>query len=308
MAGFYERWMDPNVKQTLIQGYGMYGPPLYRYAMYLRNMFTYGLVPPYFGWSSYDWDFIGNGLARRLPITLFLMGTSLIIIVTLGILIGVFAASMQGTKKDVTITASALLTWGLPIFFTEYLAQFLFLFLYNNYGIKVFPIVGMTSVPAPSGLALYADMAWHFTLPIICLVLAGLGSWILYTRNMIVDILTQDYIVTARAKGLSERTIIFKHAFKSILPQISTMISTSTAALLTGCMITETIFGIEGIGLWYLKVVYPTTPGALPVRFVDPAVTAAVFFIYTTVVVALNLIADLMYGVFDPRIRVGNRR
>ena len=300
LAGIYEQWMDPKTMEMLTQGFGLNGPLLYRYVMYLRNMFTYGLVPPYFGWSTHDYDFIAVGMSRRLPLTLFVLGTSLVITMTFGILLGLFAASKQETKTDAAITASFLLTWGMPLFVTEWMSVFLFSYLYTVHGIKIFPVVGMTSVPAPTGLALYADIAWHFSLPIICLVLAGIGSWVLRTRNMIVDALTQDHIVTARAKGLSERTILYKHAFKSILPPVATMITLAIPGIVTGAIMTETIFGIEGIGKWFVH--------ALDTSVADYPVVQAVLFIYATLVIICNLIADFLYGVLDPRIRVGMRR
>ena len=117
---------------------------------------------------------------------------------------------------------------------------------------------------------------------------------------MLVDALTQDYVVTARAKGLSERTVLFKHGFKSILPPIATMITLAMPGVVAGAIITETVFGIEGIGKWYVT--------ALNESVADYGVTQAVLFVIATLVVTCNLIADLLYGVLDPRIRVGARR
>jgi len=303
---FWGRTMDPNIKEMLIQSYGTYGPLFYRYLCHLRNMFTYGLVPPYFGWSSLDWDFVSIGMSRRLPVTLALIGTSFAITVTLGILIGVFTATKQGTRKDLMITASSAFTWSVSIIITALMAKFIIIYLFRRCGILIFPVADLTSMPPPTGIALYADIAWHLTLPIMCLVMAGLGSWILRTRGILLDALTQDFISTAHVKGVSERAIAFRHAFKSVLPQISTMIASSVPALITGNMIIESIFQIEGIGNWYIKVVYP--PFGMPVRLLDTAATQAIFFIYANLAVVLNLIADIIYGIFDPRIRVGVRR
>ena len=301
--------VDPAILEPLIKAYGGHGSMFIRYIFHLRNMFTYGLVFPYFGWSTYDRNFVAFGLARRLPLTLCLMGTALAITVTIGILIGMLAASKRGTRTDRVITFLSLLMWTVPIMIAEFLVIILFSYLFIVHGIKIFPVTGLTSASPylhNAGFALYLDIAWHLCLPVACLVVVGLGPWVLYTKNMMTDALTQDYIFyTARAKGLSQKIILFKHAFKSILPQISTMVATATPAIIAGSMITEALFGLDGIGNWYIKVVYAD---AQIIRFTDPAVTQAVFFIYAHIVIALNFIADLLYGVFDPRIRVGTRR
>jgi peptide/nickel transport system permease protein len=292
--------MKQEQKELIYYYYGLREGWGVRYVKYLANMFSYGIVPPYFGYSFETRTTVASEMSWRLGITLFLLGAPMIGRIILGIPIGMFAASKRGTKTDVAIMGSALFTWGVPIFFIELLAILLFSWLLMFHGIYVFPLAGLTSVPAPTGLALYANMAWHLTLPMLCLVLAGLGSWALYTRNLLIDALTQDYVVTARAKGVSERAILFKHAFKSILPPIATMITLAVPGVVTGAIITETVFGIEGIGKWYIH--------ALGTSVADYPVVQAVLFIFATLVIICNLIADLLYGVLDPRIRVGTRR
>jgi len=306
-AAFVHEWefqyMDTTTKNMILRG-TIESWPL-RYVLYLRKMFTYGLVPPYFGWSRLEKDFIAVGMAERLPQTLFLIGTSLTSSTILGIIIGMFAASKQRAKKDVVITASSLFTWALPIFLVQFFAVFVFSYLLINYGIAIFPLNASVPTPRPTGLSLYASMVWHMALPIITLTIVGMGSWVIYTRNLIVDTLTQDYIVTARAKGLSERTVIGKHAFKSIVPPIATLITLAIPTIITGSIVTETIFGITGIGNYFCRAFI--VEGKI-VRVLDPPVIQSVFFIYATIAVALNLVADIIYGISDPRIRVGTRR
>ncbi len=135
-------------------------------------------------------------------------------------------------------------------------------------------------------------------MPILTLVVASFGSWALYTRSLLLDALTQDYIVTARAKGLSERTVLYRHAFRSTLPPIVTIIALAVPGVVGGAVITEWIFTIPGIGRWYLNSMLAA----------DYPVVQAVLFIYAVLMVFANLVADLLYGVLDPRIRVGVRR
>ena len=302
-----EEYTDPVTRSLLLRGANELLP--LRYAHYLHKMFTYGLVYPYFGWSVIANGYVAEEISRRLPITLFLMGASLIGSIVIGISIGTFAASRQGTKKDKLITASSLFTWSMPVFIIQFLAIFIFSYLLVKYNIYIFPLNAALPVPRPTGLTLCVAIAWHMTLPIITLILTGIGPWVMQTRNIIIDTLTQDYITTARAKGLSERAVVYKHAFKTILPQVSTMIALAIPAVITGSIITETIFAVNGIGNYFCRCwIVEGVGGTTMIRILDPQAIQAVFFIYATIAVILNLIADLTYGVFDPRIRIGAKK
>jgi peptide/nickel transport system permease protein len=303
--------LKPDVAEKVVEIYGWRAPIDVRYVYYLRNMFTYGLVFPWFGWSTWDKDWVGVGLVRRLPFTLSVVGTATAITVTLGVLIGMFAGSKEGTKKDKMIGGFFMMMWAAPLMVIEFMAIVLFSYIHITYKMWIFPVEGLT-MGTPSFLGrpsytTYLDIAWHLCLPVACLVIAGLGRWILYTRNMMVDTLQQDYVYyTARAKGLKQRTILFKHALRSILPQVATMVATVAPTIIAGSMITEAIFGIPGIGNWYIKIAF--TPEGQVVRWTDPAATQAVFFVYANLVVWVNFLADLLAAVFDPRIRLGARK
>jgi peptide/nickel transport system permease protein len=117
---------------------------------------------------------------------------------------------------------------------------------------------------------------------------------------MLLDSLTQDYILTGRAKGLSERTVLYKHALRSIYPPVVTLITLSIPGVVTGAIITEQIFSLQGIGQWYITAINVGNP--------DYPVVQAILFIFAFLTIACNLIADFLYGVVDPRIRVGVRR
>ncbi len=289
--------VDPKVREMLLEKYGWKDPLNVKYAKYLQNMFTFGIVPPYFGWSIYYTDFVANVLSWRLLITVSLLGAALIGRIIIGIPTGIFAASKRGSKFDVAAVGSALFTWGVPTFFLQLLMQLFFCQVLKSQG--TIPFVWDNSYPRES-LIWYTTTAKCLILPILTLVLAGFGSWALYTRNMLIDALTQDYVITARAKGLSERTVLYKHAFKSILPPISTMITLAIPGVITGAILTETIFGIEGIGKMYIRALDPSVA--------DWPVAQAVLFMFAFLVILCNLIADVLYGILDPRIRVGMRR
>lgn len=285
----------PEMRELLIRNFGFDQPMHIRYLNYIRNMFTWN-----FGFSFQSGMPIANELSWRLVNTVLLLGIALVVTIMVGVPLGILAASRRGTKVDVLAIGSGIFTWGVPTFFIQLLALlFLSYYTYVWFGFSLFPGSQMTSVPPPiEPLSYMADVAWHLVLPLGTLVVAGFGSWALYTRNILLDSLTQDYILTARAKGLSERTVLYKHAFRSTLPPIVTMVTLAVPGIVTGAIITEFVFSWPGIGQWYIA-------GLLNG---DYPVVQAVLFIYTVLMVAANIVADLLYGILDPRIRVGVRR
>lgn len=285
--------------KLLRQMYGLDDPIHIRYLKYVRNLLSFGIIPPYFGVSFETKTYVAAEMWPRLTLTLLLLGSALIGNLICGIPLGIMAASKRGGKMDVTIIGTGLLTWGVPVFFIQLLAVMFIIYVYSTYGLRILPEGGTWTIPpSKDPLTLMQDIIWHVTLPVITLVLAGFGSWALYTRNLMIDALTSDYVVTARAKGLSERRVLLGHAFRGILPPIATMITLAIPGLVTGAIITESIFNWRGIGSWYITSLLG---GNYPV-------TQAVLFIYAVLVIVFNFIADILYGVLDPRIRVGMRR
>lgn len=295
LAGIVDPKFTPDVKEALLTLYGLNEPTHVRYVKYITNMFTWR-----FGVSFQTLRPVIEELSWRLPTTVLLLGSAQVATILVGIPLGILAASRRGSKVDVAAIGAGLFTWGVPIFFIQLLFMLFFCYYVRMaFGVQLFPVRGLYSIPTPTGpLAYMADVAWHLALPLITLVVASFGSWALYTRNLLLDALTQDYVVTARAKGLSERTVLYRHAFRSTLPPIVTMITLSIPGIVTGAMITEWIFTLPGIGRWYLNSLMAA----------DYPVIQSVLFIFAVLVIVANLVADLLYGVLDPRIRVGMRR
>ena len=285
----------PDVRAALRELYGLNEPILTRYLYYLKNMFTGD-----FGFSFQSLRPISDEMGWRLVTTVLLLGSALIATIGVGIPLGIQAASRRGSKLDIVAIGAGLFTWGVPIFFIELLFLIFFaLGLRQVFGFQVFPLSHIYSPSPPTDPILFiADVAWHLSLPLLTLTVASFGFWALYTRNILLESLTQDFVMTARAKGLSERTVLYRHAFRSTLPPIVTMITLAVPGVVTGAMITEWIFQLPGIGRWYLD-------GLLAG---DYPVVQSVLFIYAVLTIAANLIADLLYGVLDPRIRIGERR
>lgn len=287
--------IEPETIALLREIYGLNEDLHIRYFKYLRNMFTFQ-----FGISFVSRKNVATEMSTKLPATVLLLGTAMVATILIGTPLGILAASRRGSKLDIATIGSGLFTWGVPIFYIELLFMLFFsYYMLINMGIQVFPVRGLYSIPPPSNPFIFiGDVAWHLALPIICLVVGSFGSWALYTRNVLLDALTQDYIVTARAKGLSERTVLYRHAFRSTLPPIVTIIALSVPGIITGAMITEYIFTLPGIGRWYLDSL---VGGDFPVL-------QAVLFVFAILTIVCNLVADLLYGILDPRIRVGMRR
>lgn len=288
---------DKDVRESLRQAWGL-DAPLFpdQFLAYMYNLFTW----------NYGYAFdeqrtpIAPVMAWRLRNTVMLMGLATIGTIAIGIPIGVLAASRRGKKLDATVIGVGLFTWGVPTFFI----QLLFLLVFTTYwhqwfGYTLIPVAGIVSIiPSKEPLAFAADVAWHLIGPVTTLMIAGFGSWALYTRNMLVDALTEDYILTARAKGVTNRNILYKHAFRSILPPIVTMMALAIPGIVTGAIITETIFSYPGIGLWYINALNNN----------NHPVAQAVLYNYALLMIFANLIVDIAYGFLDPRIRVGVRR
>jgi peptide/nickel transport system permease protein len=287
--------ITPEVREQLRELFGLNDPMEIRYLKYIKNMFTWN-----FGVSFRTRAPVIEEMSWRLPATVLLLGTAMVATILVGVPLGILAASRRGSKLDVATITSGLFTWGVPIFFIQLLALlFLVRYMPEILGFDLFPVSGLYTNPPPENpLVFMADVAWHLALPIMTLVIGSFGGWALYTRNVMLDALTQDYIVTARAKGLSERTVLYRHAFRSTLPPIITIIALSIPGIIGGAVITEWIFSIPGIGRWYLNSMLAT----------DWPVVQAILFIYAVLVIFCNLLADLLYGVLDPRIRVGVRR
>jgi len=286
---------DPDLITSLRRLYGLDEEMHIRYLKYIRNMFTWN-----FGVSFRTYKPVAEEMSWRLVNTVLLLGSVLVCTIMVGVPVGILAASRRGSKIDVMAIGGGIFAWGVPAFFIQLLFLLFFsYYMYTTFGFMLFPWGGLHSVPAPGDPVAYmADVAWHLSAPLITLVIAGFGSWALYTRNILLDSLTQDYIVTARAKGLSERSVLYRHAFRSSLPPIVTMVALSIPGIVTGAIITETIFSWPGIGYWYIQSLFNG----------DYPVVQSVLFAYAFLMIAANIIADVLYGILDPRIRIGVRR
>ncbi len=261
------------------------GEPLFvQYVYYITN-----LVQGEFGYSYRTQNPIAEEIIQVLPNTLLLLGTSFVFSVILGMILGILAATRRGKGTDITIMSLGMTFYALPTFWIG-----LVLLLLLGYFVPVFPLRGTLSVPPPADLpGIVADVLWHLILPALTLILYSFAQYAVIMRNSLLNVLTEDYIVMARAKGFTENAVILKHALKNAMLPMVTIIATGFGTIFSGAVITETVFSWKGIGqyLW------------LAIGVSDFPVLQAVFYVVAVATILANFAADIIYGFLDPRIR-----
>lgn len=282
--------LPPGEYQRQLELYGLNKPYWVQFYDYVRNMLTFQ-----FGFSSRSNLDVTSEMIQsgRLVNTLLLLGTSTMMALIIGTVAGVFISRRRGSTVDTFATTTSLATLGLPVFFTGTLLIYVFAEAVNwfpsgsNYP-SVWDVSGY-----PTWWAQIPVRLEYLFLPALTLTIFSLGAFLLLTRATMQEALSEDYIVTARAKGLTERAILFKHAFKNASLPLITNAALSFAFILSGAIITETIFDWNGLGLWLFN----------SIGYKDFPVMEAMFYIIALCVIAANLVSDILYGVVDPRIR-----
>ena len=275
--------------------YGLDQPPVKQYFSWAGNYVQF--------WRADSWgtSFAGDGPVRdlifdRLMATLRLMLTALGLAVLVGIPLGVFQALHQYSFFDQAGTTFSFVTFSTPIFVLAVGLQLLLaVYLEKWTGVKFFFNAGMNSVNYGelSFGARIGDTLAHLALPAVSIALISIAGYSRYQRASMLDVLHSDYLRTAKAKGLSKRTVIVKHALRNALIPIVTLVSLDVAAVLGGAVITESIFGWPGIGRKYIEAI----------GSVDYPVVMAVVMAIGIMTVIMNLFADIAYGFLDPRVR-----
>jgi peptide/nickel transport system permease protein len=257
-----------------------------QYTRYLGNLARGDL-----GYSFQRNQPVAEVIAQRLPWTLLLSGTSLVLATLIAVALGAIGAWRHASRGDLWLVGLSLALDALPSFWIGMLLIALFAVEW-----PLFPSFGaVTAGRGYEGWAYVRDVARHLALPLVTLTLANLSATLLTTRSAMLSVLGAEYIVTARAKGLRERTVLFRHAFRNALPPIATLVGLNLAFAIGGATVVETVFSYPGLGrLTYdavLKRDYPLLQGA--------------FLLTTLLVVAANLVIDLLYPLLDPRTRRG---
>lgn len=230
-------------------------------------------------------------ILEALPRTILLFTTSTIIITIIGLILGLKAAQRAGSLLDKALSVFALVTYSFPMWWTGMLFIILF-----SYYLGLFPSGGMMSIPPPEGtVKKLADLLYHMILPVSTAVLVGFGGWAYTARSVVLSQFQEDYVMAARAKGVPERKVLYKHVLRASAPPILTMMIFGLLGSLGGAMISEIVFNWPGMGrLYWTALVEHDVPVLL-------GNTTFSIFLYLAAVV----IMDLIYGFLDPRVKVG---
>ncbi|WP_027175464.1 MAG: ABC transporter permease [Desulfovibrio aminophilus] len=278
--------VTPEARARLEKLYGLDQPIHVQYGRWIARLATFDFGQSVSGDNRPVWDKI----EERLPLTFGMNVASLILTLLLAVPIGVLSAWKQNGPFDRSMTVLVFIGFAMPGF---WLALLLMLALGIHW--PVLPISGITSLDFPhlSFWGKVADLARHLALPIFIYTFGSLAGLSRFMRASMLEVLRQDYIMTARAKGLPERIVIFRHALRNALMPVITILGLSVPGLIGGSVIIESIFALPGLGqLFYQAVMardYPLIMGSL--------VLGAVLTL------AGNLLADLGYGLADPRAR-----
>lgn len=275
----------PQYMAQLRQNFGLDQPLYVQLFVYLEHVFTFDL-----GYSFRHGMSVSELILTRLAPTLLLMLTVFVLSVGLGVVLGAIAARNLNRWRDNVISTLAVLAYATPVFWAG-------LMLIVVFSIKLgwFPTSGMEQVGAfKEGFARVVDIAHHLVLPAVTLTLFYLA---LYTRLMRASVLDQyamDYVVTARAKGLTERQIARRHVLRNAALPVLTMAGVQIGALLGGAVVVETVFAWPGLGLLAYESLFAR----------DINLLLGIFFISACLVVVVNLAVDLLYSRLDPRIEL----
>ncbi len=229
-------------------------------------------------------------IGERIGPTFLLMGISITMSIALGVLLGVAAARRPNSTIDSLASSLSVFGWSIPIF---WLAQLLMIVFAVN--LRMFPTTGMTSVKEPLiGLAQVLDVMWHLFLPSLTIALLRTAQTFRLTRASMLEVLGQDFILTARSKGLSERTTLFKHALKNAMRPIITMTGLQFGTMLAGATMVEIVYSWPGMG----RLIYEAAIAR------DYPLLMGVYFLSSLLVFVANLVTDIVHAFYDPRVRL----
>lgn len=265
--------------------YGLDQPVLVRYVKWLGRLSRGDL-----GWSiGYKMPVV-DLLRDRLPRTLLLMGSGLLISVVIAIPLGVYSAIRQYSLADYVASIGAFVGFSLPVFWFGLIVIYIFAIKW-----KLLPAGGFQGVEEQSGWPLLVDRARYLVLPVFVIALHNIAGLTRYTRSAMLEVIGQDYVRVARAKGLTESRVFLHHALRNALIPIVTVLGLLMPLLVGGAPVTETVFAWPGIGQLLVQSVVSG----------DYLVAMGALMVIAVLVVLSNLLTDVAYSLLDPRVRYG---
>jgi peptide/nickel transport system permease protein len=272
----------------LINAFGLGKPWYLAYPNYIRSMLTFDFGQADMQMGSQR---VSDLIMSRLTNTILLIGTADVLAVIVGILLGAYAAHERGKLFDSAAVLTSLATFSLPTFWMALVAQGVF-----GFGLHWLPVQGTQTLPPVQGfIPFWLDRLHFVILPAAVLFLFTYGGFLLLTRACVLETMTEDYVLTARAKGVKESNVLFRHILKNASLPIITNIALQFGFMLSGAIITENVFLYNGLGT---LIYYSINMREVPVM-------QAIFWIIALCVIIANFVSDVAYGLFDPRVRFG---
>ena len=284
--------ISPNVSeltvQNVIERKHLDDPIPKRYLYWVQDAVTNE-----FGTTLLDNRPILPELWRVMKHTLQLVLAVQLLVIIFAVLIGVYSAIRQYSPFDYTMTGFSFLGLATPVFWLALMAQVVVVQIYERTGHRLFPIANLSDVDPGTGIHFWIDRAHHLALPVLVLMVAGIAGYSRYMRAAMLEVVNSDYVRTARAKGLSERRVTMKHALRNALIPLVTLVALDFGTILGGAVVTETVFSLDGMGLYFINALLAN----------DPYPVMAFLMITAVMIIIFNLVADIAYGLLDPRVR-----
>ena len=279
------RNMSAEDRERIIRQHGWDKPKVVQYGYWLRDV-----VKGDWGRSLYTYQPVTEMIWQRLPNTLILMGTVFVVTLVIAVPLGIYSALHQYSIVDYIVTGVAFLAFALPTFWLGLICIMIFAVKFKLWGLPHLPAGGMYDLAEGKN---FLGLVRHLILPTFVLSIVSLASYLRYVRASMLEVMREDYVRTARAKGLGERRVIGVHAFKNAAIPLVTLITMNIPLLFSGALVTEQVFAWPGMGRLFVdhatRADYPVLMGLVM------AVAALVIF--------FNIIADVAYAALDPRIR-----
>ncbi|WP_234122277.1 ABC transporter permease [Clostridium hydrogenum] len=260
--------------------YGFDKPAYIQYLYWLK-----GVLTGQFGYSIVTHESIFNDLVARIPATISLVLPSYLCALILSVILGLMAGVNKNKRADKIIDGFCSIGIAIPTFWFAMILVYIF-----GYKLGVLPILGMHNIGMENSIL---DFLEHFIMPFIVLTFAFMPENTRYVRSSTIGQLSEDYVVVQEAFGASKFEILFKHVLKNVLLPIITKLGMALPMLITGGLITETVFGWPGVGPYFIKAI----------QGLDYPVVMAVMVLSSTLVILGNLLSDILYVVTDPRIK-----
>ncbi|MEW5865851.1 MAG: ABC transporter permease [Bacillota bacterium] len=274
--------MTAEVRAQLLADFGLDKPLWQQYVIYMANLLRGNM-----GISFKTLLPVTQVISTRIWWTILLMGISFLVTLIVGIPLGVIAAIRRDSAADRVITGISI--FGNAVFVPWLAISLLYIF---GYLIPVFPIGGAVEIGV-TGWERVKSIAFHLVLPVSSLLIINLARYVLFLRTCMVEVMHEDYIRTARAKGVNSRAIIYKHALRNAFLPTLTMMGLQLGYMVGGAVLTETVYAYPGVG----RLIYES------VKHHDYPVLQGTFIVLALAVIVANILTDLLYSLLDPRVR-----